>query len=71
MKSMGYTWRAARKDVYADGHEREDVVNHRKEFVSRLGSETLNQDLLAGMMKETLLEMMFLQGWKMGRCCHS
>ena len=35
LKSMGYTWRAARKDVYADGHEREDVVNHRKKFVSR------------------------------------
>ena len=29
---------------------------------SVLGSKTLNQDLLAGMMKETLLEMMFLQG---------
>ena len=35
LMSMGYTWRAARKDVYVDGHEREDVVNHRKEFVSR------------------------------------
>ena len=33
LKSMGYSWRTVRKNVYVDGHEREDVVEHRKKFL--------------------------------------
>lgn len=35
LKSMGYTWRTPKKDVYLDGHERPDVVNDRQEFLAK------------------------------------
>jgi hypothetical protein len=31
MKRMGYKWKNAKKGMYADGHEREDVVNYRQD----------------------------------------
>ena len=36
MKVWGYSFGAHTKDVYMDGHEREDVVLYRGAFVSRL-----------------------------------
>ena len=35
LKSLGYSWRTPRKNVYSDGHEREDVVQSRKEFLEK------------------------------------
>ena len=35
LKSMGYSWRTARKNVYVDGHEREDVVRDRQSFLAK------------------------------------
>ena len=31
LNKMGYSWRSAKKGVYIDGHEREDVVQYRQE----------------------------------------
>ena len=32
LKSMGYSWRNAKKGVYIDGHERHDVVKYRQDI---------------------------------------
>jgi transposase len=32
---MGFVYKKYRKDIYYDGHEREDVVNYRKEFLQK------------------------------------
>lgn len=36
LHKLGYSWKDIRKGVYIDGHEREDVVQYRKEFVSKM-----------------------------------
>ena len=33
---MGFVYKKYRKDIYYDGHEREDVVNYRKEFLQKM-----------------------------------
>jgi hypothetical protein len=33
---MGFIYKKYKKDIYYDGHEREDVVNYRKEFLQKM-----------------------------------
>jgi hypothetical protein len=36
LKQLGFNWRDIKKGVYFDGHEREDVIEYRNNFVNRL-----------------------------------
>jgi hypothetical protein len=36
LKSMGFKYKEYRKGIYVDGHERDDVVEYRKEFLAKM-----------------------------------
>jgi hypothetical protein len=38
LKKLGYSWKDVTKDVFVDGHERDDVVRYRKEFLDTMDS---------------------------------
>jgi hypothetical protein len=40
LKKMGFTYKDAKKDVYFDGHEREDVVKYRNEVFLKIWQES-------------------------------
>ena len=38
LKKLGYSWKDITKDVFVDGHERDDVVRYRKDFLDTIDS---------------------------------
>ena len=36
LKHMGFEFKQYQKGIYVDGHEREDVVAYRKEFLAKM-----------------------------------
>jgi len=37
LRKLGYELKECKKGIYVDGHEREDVVAYRKEFLDKFG----------------------------------
>jgi len=36
LQRMGFTYKQFHKSIYVDGHERDDVVEYRTEFLSKM-----------------------------------
>jgi hypothetical protein len=56
LRRLGFRWQEVRKGVFIDGHERPDVVEHRKQFVDKIEelSPYLVEFMADGSMKEKL-----------------
>ena len=48
MKEWGFSFGAHHKNVYMDGHERDDVVSYRESFIERMRSRESKMSFFEG-----------------------
>ena len=64
MHEWGYMYRKNKKDIYFDGHEREDVVKYRQEWSKRMVTYMEKMDFFSGENEESVLEPVLEEGEK-------